>query len=80
MDDAFADAYIWIFQSNGRNFKMFKQADTVAKQKGNQVDVDFVEQPQVEALLHKRRRIENQTLLSSLLVLACYSVDCISSR
>jgi len=34
---------------------MVKQADTVTKQEGDQIDVDFVEQSRVEALLHNRR-------------------------
>ena len=34
---------------------MVKQADTVTKQEWYQVDVDFVEQSSVEALLHNRR-------------------------
>ncbi len=34
---------------------MFKQADAITKQEGYQVDMDFIEQSSVEALLHNRR-------------------------
>ncbi len=50
MSDPFADTHMRVFQRNGRYLEMFKQADTVTKQEGYQVDVDFVEQPGIEAL------------------------------
>ena len=55
MGDPFADAHLRVFQGNGCYLEMFKQADTVTKQEWYQVDVDFVEQSSVEALLHNRR-------------------------
>src|SRR5712692_5600484 len=55
MGDPFADSHLRVFQCNGCYLEMFKQADTITKQEGNQVDVDFVEQSSVEALLHNRR-------------------------
>src|ERR1700694_3440658 len=55
MGDPFADAHLRVFQRNRCNLEMFKQADTVTKQERYQVDVDFVEQSSVEALLHNRR-------------------------
>src|SRR5260370_34116875 len=56
MDDPFADTHLRVFQCNGCYLEMFKQADTVTKQEWYQVDVDFVEQSSIEALLHNRRR------------------------
>src|SRR6266852_4356276 len=54
MGDPFADAHLRVFQCNGCYLEMFKQADPVTKQEWDQVDVDFVEQSSVEALLHNR--------------------------
>src|SRR5690242_4075390 len=54
MGDPFADAHSWVFQCNGRDIEMLKQADTFAKHKRDQVDVDFVEQSSVQALLRNR--------------------------
>ena|SRR5450755_2147900 len=55
MGDPFADFHLWVFQCNGCYLKMFKQVDSVTKQEWYQVNVDFVEQSSVEALLHNRR-------------------------
>src|SRR5579859_4475809 len=55
MGDPYADAHLWVFQCNGCYLEMFKQADAITEQEWNQVDVDFVEQSSVEALLHNRR-------------------------
>src|SRR5258706_8875189 len=55
MGDPFADTHLRVFQGNGCYLEMFKQADTITKQEWDQVDVDFVEQSSVEALLRNRR-------------------------
>src|SRR5690349_16414821 len=56
MGDPCANAHLWVFQGNGCSLEMFKQADTITEQEGDQVDMDFVEQSSVETLLYNRRR------------------------
>src|SRR5438270_6759302 len=54
MSDPCADTHLRVFQCHGCYLEMFKQANTVTKQEWDQVNVDFVEQSSVEALLHNR--------------------------
>ncbi len=44
---------------------MVEQADTIKEQDGHQVDMDFIKQPRLEALLHDVRRGNNNVLVAS---------------
>ena len=64
MGDPTALAHLRVFQGNGCYLEMFKQADTVTKQEWDQVDVDFVKQSCVEALLYNCRGGYRDTLVA----------------